>query len=159
MEPTTFAKLIAVPTSFILSGYGIAASHSSIPAIIEQSPKVQLVAFHHIFYRGGNLVVPGSIIAAAASGYLAYAITKQRIFWASAGGSILAVSPFTRLVMWSAISRLLEIGKSTVETEKAWQSGEILRLLKTWSAQNYMRASLSFTAGVLGLWAVVTEGW
>lgn len=58
--------------------------------------------------------------------------------------------------MMPSISRLLEISSSGDLQKTAGLDQEVVKLLKTWVAQNYFRATLHLSAGFVGLYAVLT---
>ena len=99
-------------------------------------------------------MVPGAVISTLASGYLAYALPEQRVLFATAAGLVLCPPIFTRVVMNEGIKRLLEISRNAVEQQKAEQSGEVAKLLKAWVVQNWVRAGLSFGAGLVAFLAI-----
>ena len=98
------------------------------------------------------MVVPGAILSAAATAYLAYRYPAQRTPLGVAAAVTLSWLPFTLVVMSGGINRLLEIGGNAVEMEKAERSGEVLKLLKAWTFQNAVRGSLAFIGGSIALW-------
>jgi hypothetical protein len=54
------------------------------------------------------------------------------------------------------ISRLIAVGRDvTLQGDKRIDA-EVVRLLKSWVAQNYFRGSLHLTAGLLGLFATLS---
>ena len=153
MDSNAVARFFAIPTTFMVSGYSIAASQSSVPLVLDQPAAVSTQVFKGVFYRGAMFVAPMQIISAVASGYLAYTIPEQRTTLAAAAGLSIASLPWTQVVMKKGIDRLLEIGESATELAKADQTGEVTRLLSTWILQNWVRASLSFSGGIVALWA------
>ena len=55
--------------------------------------------------------------------------------------------------MKKGIDRLIQIGESAAECAKADASGEVTKLLNAWIMQNWVRATLAFSGGMLALWA------
>ena len=153
MDSITIAKFLTVPTAFLASGYSIAFSQNAVPLIYDQAASISTKVFKGVFYQGGAFVVPCALISLAGSSYLAYKLPEQRHLWIAAGAITIAPPVFTQLVMKGGINRLLEIGESVVEQQKADQSGEVTRLLKAWVMLNAVRATLSFAGGALALLA------
>lgn len=156
MDFIATAKLISIPTAFLLSGYMTSASQNSVPLLYNQPASVSTRIFDGVYHRGAALVIPGSIISAAASAYLAYVLPSQRTLHVANAALTVGVLPFTAAVMMKGIHRLMDVSKDATEQEKAGQSGEVLRLLKAWDAQNAVRAAMCFAGGIAGLWAVMT---
>ncbi|KAK4539715.1 hypothetical protein LTR36_010426 [Oleoguttula mirabilis] len=150
------AKLLAVPVAFVTAGYFACASQNSLPLLYEQPPSVSTPIFAGVFYRGAAFVIPTTLVSSAAYAYLACTTPVQRTVYGAAAAALLFNMPLTRIVMIPGINRLIEIGNlSSVEQEKAGQSGEVLKLLEAWNAQNAIRAVLAFAGGVAGLIAVM----
>jgi hypothetical protein len=152
MDSVTVARFLSIPTAFMMTGFSIAASQSTLPLIYDQPASVSLKIFKGVYHRGAVMVVPGAIISAAATAYLAYKYPAQRTALGSAAAVTLSWLPFTLLIMSGGINRLLEIGGNAVEMEKAERSGEVLKLLKAWTFQNAVRGSLAFIGGSIALW-------
>lgn len=136
-----------------MTGYSIAASQATLPLIYDQPVSVSLKIFKGVYEKGAVMVVPGALISASATAYLAYAYPAQRKLLGSAAAVTISWLPFTTLFMFKGIGRLLEIGASSVETQKAEQTGEVMNLLKAWAFQNAVRGSLAFIGGSITLFA------
>lgn len=158
MASTTIAKLIAVPSAFLLCGYSTSFSQNSMQTLINQTASVSTPAFTHIYYAGASIIAPVTAAAVLASSYLAYAKPEQRTLWAAAAMFTVGPLVFTRTVMYGGVYRLIEIGESAAEQEVAGWSGEVTRLMGTWVVQNWVRAAMTFSGGMLGFGAVLTEG-
>lgn len=151
MDSREAAKLVAIPTALLVSGYQLALSQNSLPIIINEAATVSTPIFTHVYNRGAVVAVPGAFIASTAFGYLAYNTqntTHRRLFTTGALLTI-GVVPFTRLFMFGGIQRLIEISENAAMQAKS--GGEVTRLLKTWTVQNWVRCVMMFMAGVAGL--------
>lgn len=156
MDPILTANLLAIPVAFLTSGYLTSASQNPLPLLYTQPPSISTPIFAGVYYRGAALIIPTTLISSAAFAYLAYGIPAQRTVYSTAAAAVFVILPMTKIVMFPGIHRLIEISKqSGVEQEKAGQSGEVLRLLKVWNAQNCVRAAFTLAGGVAGLWAVM----
>jgi hypothetical protein len=157
MDPIMAARFLSIPTAFMMTGYAISASQSTLPLIYDQPASVSLKIFKGVYDRGAVLVVPSVILSATATAYLAYANPAQRKALGFATAVTLSWLPFTTLVMFKGIGRLLELGGSAIEMEKAERSGEILTLLKAWAFQNAVRGMFAFVGGSITLWASLAK--
>lgn len=154
MDSVTVAKFLSAPTAFLLSGYSASFSQTTVPLLYDKPSAVSTPVFNGVFYGGGAVVVPGSVISVLASGYLAYVFPEQRTLFGTAVVLTLAPPIFTRLVMFKGISRLVEISQNALEQAKADQSGEATQLLQAWVAQNWVRAAMSLAGGLVAMWAI-----
>ena len=153
MDSIIFAKLASVSAAFVCAGYSFSFSQSTVPLIYNTPASISTKVFSGVFYGGAAVVAPGAIISSTAYGYLAYQQPHRRQLYITAAVLILAPLVWTRVVMNAGIQRLLEISQSAAKQQTADQSGEVVKLLKQWTMQNWMRAGLSFSAGMVGLWA------
>lgn len=154
IDGVTVAKFLAVPTAFLLSGFGASFSQITLPLLYNQPASVSTPVFSGVYYGGGKVVGPGAIVSTLASIYLAYVLPEQRIQFATAATLTLGVPVFTGVVMHGGINKLLKISESVALQAKADASGEAVELMKTWAVQNWIRASMPFVAGLIGLWAI-----
>lgn len=157
MDTILIAHLLAIPGAFILGSYNATFSQNVMPHLYSQSPSVVAPLFDKIYHRGGATIAPIATVTIVANGYLAYASggTKRR-FYTAAAALVLATLPLTQMVMMPGISRLVQIGRNSGLQGKAGIEAEVVALLKTWVAQNFFRASLHITAGILGLYAALS---
>ena len=153
MDSVAVAKFLSIPTAFLISGYSFGFSQNSVPLVYDQPASISTNVLKGVFYEGAKVVAPGAIISAAGFAYLAYAVPRQRKFFASAAALTVAPLVFTRVVMFNGIQRALAISESAAEQAKADQTGEAAELLKAWVMQNWVRAALSFSAATVGLYA------
>ena len=153
MDSITVAKFLSVPTAFFLSGYSFSFSQSTVPLVYNQPASVSTQVFKGVYYNGAAVVAPGALVSALGYAYLAYSVPEQRNLYATAGVITMGPLLFTRTVMNAGIQRLLKIGESAAEQGKADQTGEVANLLRSWVMQNWVRASLSLVAGMVGLYA------
>lgn len=151
-----YAKLVSFPTAFFLSGYSLSYSQCTVPQLYDVRPQISTPIFKNVFYGGASVVVPGALLSSAASAFLAYAVPEHRRVWASAAAAVLFTQPWTALVMMPGIKRLLEISEANAAVQsKVEQTLEHRQLLKTWVAQNFLRAGLYFVGGLAGMYATL----
>ncbi|KAK5677470.1 hypothetical protein LTS10_010042 [Elasticomyces elasticus] len=154
MDPATLlrnAKAIAVPLPFILAGYSYAFSQNAVPGVLDHPATFNTPVFARVFNAGALIIVPGSLLSAATSGYLAYIIPAQRQIWGVAAAASIAPLVWTALIMNSGIKRLIAISEDKAKQEKATANLEHRQLLSKWITQNYMRAGFFFVAGVAAM--------
>ncbi|KAF2171010.1 hypothetical protein M409DRAFT_51244 [Zasmidium cellare ATCC 36951] len=151
MDSTEAAKLIAIPAALIVSGYQLALSQNSLPIVLNEAASVSTPIFKQVYNRGAVIAVPGALVASTAFGYLAYTTHNSTHRWLFTTGAILTfgVLPFTRLVMYGGIQRLIEISGSSTVQERS--GAEVTKSLKAWTVQNWVRCGMMLTAGFAGL--------
>lgn len=151
------AKLIAFPLAFIATGYGLCASQNTLPGIYALPASISTPLFAHVFYTGGQIIVPLGLISASASLYLAWSLPHRRNLWIAAAASTLLTLPWTRVIMYPGIQALIKISESATEQVRVEATQEHIPLLKTWELQNYIRASMFFIGGLTGWYATIFE--
>ncbi|KAK4895811.1 hypothetical protein LTR27_006293 [Elasticomyces elasticus] len=161
MDSVFAAKLTSISSAFIISGYMLAASQSSIPLLLPQPTSVSTAIFRGVYNRGAALAVPVSAISVAATAYLVYitpAESRNKVLYAVSGASTAAMIPLTRIIMMPGIKRLISISHMEAGMQgKPAISSEALGLLGTWSGQNWVRFGLSAAGGLLGLYAAIVQ--
>ncbi|KAK0264979.1 hypothetical protein LTS09_001388 [Friedmanniomyces endolithicus] len=158
MDSIIAAKLVSISSAFILSGYMLSPSQNTLPLLYPQPASVSTVLFRGVFNRGAALVIPVTGLSVAASAYLAYTAptgSTERTLWAVSGAVTFAMLPMTQVVMMPGIHRLMDLSSGEASAQqKAAASGELLKLLKAWAAQNWVRVAMSGAGGLLGLYAM-----
>jgi hypothetical protein len=151
------AKLVAIPSAFLLGSYNFTFSQNVMPHLIQQNPSVVTPVFVKIYYTGAATIAPVAMAAITSYGYLAYNsnVTNRKLYMTSAI-LMFGTLPLTQLVMGPGIQRLIEISKNEGLLAQNGMKEEVVKLLKTWTAQNYFRSSLHVTAGFLGIYAALS---
>lgn len=124
MDPITIARYLAVPTAFILTGYGMSASQSTVPLLYKVSTPHAAELFKGVYQNGAKFAAPCAIISASAFIYPAYAIPAQRRLYGGAAALILSTPVWTNGVMLPGINRIIEISGNSLEQQKADATGE-----------------------------------
>lgn len=157
MDTTLLAKLIAIPCGFLMGSYNAVLSQNVMPHLYKQPASIVAPIFAKIYNVGVSTLFPLASTATLAYSYLAYSSAPQkRQLYGTAAFLTLATLPMTQIVMMPSISRLLEINRSVGLQTTADVDREVLKLLKTWVAQNYFRAAIHLTAGFVGLYTALT---
>ncbi|KAK5091139.1 hypothetical protein LTR05_001319 [Lithohypha guttulata] len=152
------AQALGIGTAFLSSGIYFGSSYlainSILPLPINQSTRV----FSDLYHSGAGLMVPLVLSSTAFNGVAAYMIASQRgqLVTSIATAAALGSLAYTGLMM-SNIKRLLEISNMGGSDIQGVTKTEVVDRLQTWKIQNYIRAGLAFTAGVLGF-AVIFPG-
>ncbi|TKA83566.1 hypothetical protein B0A55_00375 [Friedmanniomyces simplex] len=159
MDSILAAKLISISSAFILSGYMLSPSQNTLPLLYPQPASVSTTLFRGVFNRGAALVIPVTALSVAASAYLTYtapAGSTERRLYAISGAVTFAMLPMTQIVMMPGIHRLMDLSKGDATAqEKAAASGEVLKLLTAWAAQNWVRVGMAGAGGLVGLYAML----
>lgn len=152
-------QVAGISGAFALSGVYFCSSQVFLPTMYELSPETVTKMFARVFYRGTAVVAPLSMLSAVATGTLSYMYPEQRNIFAAATAATVAPLIWTRVVMGTTVNQLLELGNNAAMREKAG-STEIVALLKSWTAMNFVRSGLGAAGGFIALWAVLapTQG-
>lgn len=150
------AKLLTIPIPLLLAGWSLGFSRNSVPPLYDQPADISTPIFVRIFYSGGPVILPGSLITQAATAYLTYIEPANRRIWGFAFGCQVALSLWTWLVMFKGIGRLITISESPELQEKATANLEARQLMVRWVKQNYVRSALLAATGFAALGATFT---
>lgn len=157
MDLPTIAKSIAVPSGFLLGSYNFVFSQNVIPHLYTAPASISTPMFAKIFNIGGSTIAPIAASTILAYSYLSYSSTStKKTIYATSAALTLSTLLLTMTVMKPGINRLIDISKDSQLQSTAAVGQEVNRLLKAWVSQNYFRASLHLTAGVLGFYAVLS---
>jgi hypothetical protein len=158
MDSKLVAQLVSISSAFFLGSYNTTFFQNVIPHLYTLPSSISAPLFDKIFHKGGQTIMPIATVAIAANCYLAYQSDDKssRQLHGTAAALIFASLPLTKFVMMPGISRLIAVGRDvTLQGDKRIDA-EVVRLLKSWVAQNYFRGSLHLTAGLLGLFATLS---
>ena len=158
MDPTSAirtAKLLSVATTTLAAGYSFSFSQNAVPLTYDIPASFSTPIFKGVFWKGAYVAVPSGLISGAASLYLAYVLPSQRRLWVTAAVMSMSTAPWTSVVMMPGIKKLLGISEDKAKQTKSDQNLEHRQLLKTWVAQNYFRASLFLTGGLVGFYGIL----
>ncbi|KAF2219897.1 hypothetical protein BDZ85DRAFT_267787 [Elsinoe ampelina] len=153
---TTSLQAIGLSAAFIQAGFSFGVSWMVLPKAYDLPPSSSLPLFKYIFNSGGLFVVPFGGITALVTGAAAYRDPEQRVPLSIATAIAVAPMIYTRLYMFPGIQTLLSYEAGSAEKASA-DAGRIVKLLQGWTAQNYVRAGMSFTAGALGLYLLLQK--
>lgn len=143
-------------SALLLSGVNLSASQLTLPTLYRLPDVLSTTVFKQLFYRGGAIIVPLTVISTLTTGLSAYLDPAKRLGFAFAAIASFASLPWTALIMRPTIFRLIELADNEKAREKV-QEKEVVSLLKTWRWMNNVRSGLALVGGVSGL-AVLLEG-
>ncbi|KAK3670070.1 hypothetical protein LTR78_010010 [Recurvomyces mirabilis] len=144
--------------SMFLGAYNSTFSQNVKPHLYGNSPAVLTPLYEKIYHRGASTIAPIAAIAIASNAYLAYQSRdeKKRRMYGTAAVLVFTTLSLTAFAMEGGIDRLITISTDHDLQSKAGIDIEVVRLLKTWAAQNYFQASLHLTGGLLGLYTTLS---
>lgn len=141
--------LAALLSSGVFLASSVLAIHPLFPLSIADATRI----FADIFHTGSKLQVPlvsSGIIFNAAS---AYFVPEARTEFGLASLCVASTALLTKFVMLPGIDTLVEVSETGNRAKLSKET--VLELLKAWRMNNYIRFGLAFTAGSLGLFAVM----
>lgn len=158
MDATLASQTLAISSSFALSSYNFTFSHNVIPHLYTLSPSISTPIFADVFRIASATIAPTAAVAIAGYGYLSYSSheTYKCQLYGSAAILTFATLPLTAIVMKPGINRLIEIRKNSGLQAQVGVGKEVTALFKTWVGQNYFRASMHATAGLMAIYAALT---
>lgn len=157
MDVSLVAKFLAVPSGFILGTYNAVLGQNAIPHLYSLSPSISAPIFARIYQIGSRTITPIAITAILSYSYLAYnGRPAERKLYAASAVLMLGTLPVTQVIMGPGIGRVIEISRDGALMAKPAVQQEVTALLKTWVVQNSFRASMHLSAGILGLYAILS---
>jgi hypothetical protein len=172
MESTSIAKLIAVPSAFLIGGYHLALSHTAVPALYDQAAVSAVPAFSGIYFKAlQQLFLPTAAAGLVSYGYLTYQCCKLRtksqpfsrrssaiphsVLYGTAAGLVLGVGLVTKFVLLTGVERLLEMNEDPSLLQQTVFDEEVRELLYSFVGQNWWRAAFGIMSGIIGLYAII----
>lgn len=153
LDLVSTTQAAGITSAFISSGVFLASSvlaiHPLFPLSIADATRI----FAEIFHTGSKLQAPlvsTGILLNAASAYL---VPEARIEFGLASLGIASTAALTKFVMLPGINTLVDISESGNQAKVSKEA--VVELLKAWRFQNYIRFGIAFTAGTMGLFAVM----
>ena len=147
-------SLLGFSSSIFLSGVYFTSSQVALPTLFGLPVGTSTAGFNTLYHRGLNVVAPLVAVSALSASTSAYLDPKRRTMYATAGVITFATLPWTRVVMWNCIQRLIAISTDATLQEKV-QVSEVESLLRQWGWLNFARAGMAAVGGIVGLLAVV----
>lgn len=153
------SSFVAIPNSFILASYNAVFSQNVMPHLYSAPASITAPMFTKVYYMGAKTIAPIAASAILAYGYLSYSSTSslKRSLYATSAVLTFGTLVYTQTLMRPVITRLIELGGNNKLLQEAATNQEVTTLIKNWVAQNSFRASLHMTAGVLGMYALLSH--
>jgi len=139
-------ELIAVLACTFFTGAAVYVTAVEHPARLSCGPEIAARQWAPSYRRG--TVMQASLAVLAGLFGIARGVLGDGALWLSAAMLILAVVPFTLLVIRPTNNRLLDPRRDR-------GSDETFRLLKSWGRLHVVRTVLSVAASILFLWAAI----
>ncbi|KAK5958893.1 hypothetical protein OHC33_000737 [Knufia fluminis] len=148
-------QALGITSALFMSGIYFGSSYLSIHPLLPLPISDSTRIFADIYHSGAGFIVPLALGSAALNALSAYLVPSSRLEYGVAAAAATGTLAFTVAVMLPGIDRLLRIRKMDGSEIQGVQKQEVIELMKAWKRQNYVRALLGFTAGVLDVYAVV----
>ncbi|KAJ9603353.1 hypothetical protein H2200_012131 [Cladophialophora chaetospira] len=143
-------SFLGLSSSLFLSGIYFCSTQVALPVLYGLPVATSTHGFDQLYHNGLNVVGPLVAFSSLCSAASAYLDSRRRIGYAIAGATTLASLPWTRLVMWGVIQRLLAISGDVKLQEKV-QVAEVEKLLDQWGWMNLVRSGMAAVGGIVGL--------
>ncbi|KAJ5361266.1 hypothetical protein N7541_002110 [Penicillium brevicompactum] len=156
MNTYSVAQIVAISSSFWLSGEIFTYSYGAVHATLEATSKSQTLAAKQWarFYHRGHAIGPAC--AALGAGTFAWcALSSHNILYWGAAAFNLGIVPWTLLFMVKTNNALFEYAHRAEEKSTEQDDVRLTALLRKWSTLNTIRSFFPFVGGVLGLIAAV----
>jgi uncharacterized membrane protein len=138
-------ELVAVLSCTSFAGAAVYVTAVEHPARLSCGTEIAATQWAPSYKRATLMQAPLAVIASV-FGIIRGALGDERALWIGASLLILAVVPFTLVVIYPTNHRLLEAGRDR-------RSDETLHLLKAWGRLHNVRTLLSVVASILFVWA------
>ncbi|KAJ5706139.1 hypothetical protein N7455_004380 [Penicillium solitum] len=158
MNSDILTKVVAISSSFWLSGEIFTYSWGAVPAVLVAAPTSQHLAAKQwaaFYHRGHSLGPPFAILGAG--GFIWLALKSHSwLYWGAAILNI-GIVPWTLLFMLQTNSSIFEVAnmKDSSKTPVRDET-QLAPLLNRWASLNTIRSFFPFAGGVLGLLAALS---
>lgn len=142
-------ELVAILAATLFTGAAVYITAVEHPARLSCGTEVALAEWAPSYKRATVMQVPLALAAGVLG--IARGVQGGSSLWVLGAVIILAVIPFTLVVIRPTNNRLLDKGRDR-------RSDETLGLLETWGRLHAVRSALSIAASILFVWASVYGG-
>jgi hypothetical protein len=142
-------ELIAILASTLFTGAAVYITAVEHPARLSCGTDVALAEWAPSYKRATIMQVPLALAAGVFG--IVRSVQDGGLLWVLGAVLILAVIPFTLIVIRPTNHRLLDRGRDS-------RSDETLDLLERWGRLHAVRTALSLAASILFVWAAVYSG-
>jgi len=167
MSSSDYIKLAQIlsPAISLFTAGGIAAlSYYSSPILrviaSESSNTRSLHQLRSLFSSGSHMFPQAAAASSALSAYLAYALPSHRVAYSLATAATMGIAPFTTMIMLPStngplISMDERAKRDPASVEGKQNTAELLDLLRSFEKLNAVRAGLTATGGLIGIWTIL----
>ncbi|CAI7626072.1 hypothetical protein PCG10_005940 [Penicillium crustosum] len=157
MDSDILTKVVAISSSFWLSGEIFTYSWGAVPAVLVATPTSQHLAAKQwaAFYHKGHALGPPFAILGA-GGFVWLALKSHSLLYWGAAILNVGIVPWTLLTMLPTNTSIFEVAnrKDSSETPVGDET-QLAPLLNRWASLNAIRSFFPFVGGVLGLLAAL----
>jgi hypothetical protein len=140
--------IVEALTLMVTSGFAVACAYINIveqPARLPLSPAALLTQWRVSYHRGTAMQLSLAILAAVLA-VISYIITRD-IRWLAGAGCLLAIAPYTLLIVMPVNRQLSALTPGEADRRVAL-------LVRSWGRRHAVRGALSFAAALIFLWAM-----
>ncbi|KAJ6140006.1 hypothetical protein N7471_006492 [Penicillium samsonianum] len=157
MNSYILTQIVAISSSFWLSGEIFTYSWGAVPAVLVATPTSQHLAAKQwvAFYHRGHALGPSFAILGAGSFIWLALKSHCSLYW---GAAILDIGiiPWTLLFMLPTNSSIFKFADMKNLSENAVRDeAQLASLLNRWASLNTIRSLLPFAGGIMGLLAAL----
>ncbi|CAI7675040.1 unnamed protein product [Penicillium discolor] len=158
MNSDILTKVVAISSSFWLSGEIFTYSWGAVPAVLVATPTSQHLAAKQwaaCYHRGHSLGPPFAILGAG--GFIWLALKSNSLLYWGAAILDIGIVPWTLLFMLQTNSSIFGIANMKDSSETPVRDeAQLAPLLNRWASLNTIRSFFPFAGGVLGLLAALS---
>lgn len=155
----TLTKIVATASSLALGGGFSVVSLMTIPAFLLAPRATGAAQFAHIYRIGYITQPPLTLVAAMATGLVAYReyqLSSSRWKgWAVSGVLMGAILPWTFGLMEPVSHRILKVvheQTASSSIDDVQRKGDVARLLRKWNTLNMARGAMATSAGLTAVY-------
>jgi hypothetical protein len=158
------AQILSPSISLFTAGGIAALSYYSSPILRaiaqESSNSLSLHQLRSLFSSGSHIFPQAATASAALSAYLAYALPSHRMAYSLAAAATMGIAPFTTMIMLpSTNGPLIEMDEGAKRDPTSVQgkrnTDQLVDLLDSFEKLNAVRAVLTASGGLIGVWALL----
>lgn len=140
--------IVEALTLMVTSGFAVTCAYINIveqPARLPLVPTALLSQWRISYHRGTAMQLSLAILAAVLA--VASYFSTRNIRWLGGAGCLLAIAPYTLLVVMPVNRRLSALTPDNADER-------VVPLVRSWGRRHAVRGALGFAAALLFLWAM-----
>ncbi|CAG8943233.1 unnamed protein product [Penicillium salamii] len=157
MNTYNCAQVLAISTSFWLSGEIFTYSYGAVPATLEATSTSQTLAAKQWarFYHRGHAIGPAFAFVGAGS-FAWCALTSHNLLYWGAAALNVGIVPWTLMFMVKTNKSIFEFADREDHQSTKEDDSRLTALLSKWATLNTVRSFFPFFGGALGLMAALS---